>query len=377
MFRSLSFQNVSSPELLVKLKNLATEERKITVEILWHLREVERRRLYAEIGYPSLFEYCLKELQYSESAAFRRISAMRALRENPEIESSIQSGELTVTAVAKMQTFFKSEKNLRGKIYSSNQRLELFESIKGKSTKEIERKLCAISPASQIRSQERVISATETEIRFVADNVLLRKLKTVRDLYSHHLKDSSSYAELIELLCDDILKVNQGKVKQEALKNDQVRVEKGQKPVLNNGEKHSVALTEVESRKVQKLASEYENERAIAKANKNANAENIERLVLNAKPAIHNRYIPKRIKQAVLRKSDFSCTFVDPISKRRCSSKFKLQFEHIVPVAKGGSSRDLSNLTVLCATHQQLSAIKAYGVKKMTKYIHSLKLNEH
>jgi hypothetical protein len=47
--------------LLKKVKALVKEEREITLEVLHHLREVERRRLYAKIGYPNLFTYCLRE----------------------------------------------------------------------------------------------------------------------------------------------------------------------------------------------------------------------------------------------------------------------------------------------------------------------------
>ena len=39
--------------------------------VLHHLREVERRFLFAELGYSSLFEYCISELKYSAGSAQR------------------------------------------------------------------------------------------------------------------------------------------------------------------------------------------------------------------------------------------------------------------------------------------------------------------
>src|SRR5690606_2316204 len=72
-------------------------------EILKHLNEIDRRKLYLERGYSSLWAYCTEELNYSEAAAQRRIEAMRAL-EIPELEEKIESGKLTLSSIAKVQS---------------------------------------------------------------------------------------------------------------------------------------------------------------------------------------------------------------------------------------------------------------------------------
>src|SRR5438045_2173558 len=82
----------SDQELLEQTQFLAQEERRIGLEVLHHLREVDRRRLYART-YSSLHEFVVKELHYSDGAAYRRIQAMRLLKELPEIEEQLQSGE--------------------------------------------------------------------------------------------------------------------------------------------------------------------------------------------------------------------------------------------------------------------------------------------
>ncbi|MBK9293452.1 MAG: HNH endonuclease [Oligoflexia bacterium] len=69
----LKIAKFSNDELLNKTKLLVKEETHKTLEVLHHLREVERRRLYLKISYPSLFEYCVHELKCSHSAAFRRV----------------------------------------------------------------------------------------------------------------------------------------------------------------------------------------------------------------------------------------------------------------------------------------------------------------
>src|SRR5690242_16135627 len=104
---AIQLRKLSSAQLTARLKNLVAEERRINIEVLRHLREVERRLLHAEAGYKNLLAYCVGELKYSESAAYRRIQAMRLLCEIPEVEEKIQSGSLNLTMVTRVTTFFR------------------------------------------------------------------------------------------------------------------------------------------------------------------------------------------------------------------------------------------------------------------------------
>ena len=86
--------------IVVKIKDLAARERKITAEILDCIREINAKKIFLELGYPSLLEFLLRECGYSESAAMRRISSARILQELPEIRRDLQSGDLNLTHVA-------------------------------------------------------------------------------------------------------------------------------------------------------------------------------------------------------------------------------------------------------------------------------------
>src|SRR4051794_23834027 len=101
---------LSDGELHLETDGLVKEERRVGTEILHRLRENERRRLYASMGYSSLFQYCVEALKYSESAAFRRISAMRLLAEIPEVEGAIQEGRLSLSTACQAQSFFLAQK---------------------------------------------------------------------------------------------------------------------------------------------------------------------------------------------------------------------------------------------------------------------------
>ena len=73
MIALASLARLSSDELLGSLGRLVHEHRRLTASLVAHLAEVERRRLHAQQGYPSLFAYCTQALHFSEPEAYLRI----------------------------------------------------------------------------------------------------------------------------------------------------------------------------------------------------------------------------------------------------------------------------------------------------------------
>ncbi|MES2965761.1 MAG: hypothetical protein V4760_17905, partial [Bdellovibrionota bacterium] len=111
-----------------KLLQLVRTEREVLTDVLQHLQEVDRRRLYSKHKFPSLFGYATKRLGYSEDQAGRRISAMRLLKELPAIESKIESGALTLSHLVRAQSMFRREKKADRK-RTSVQKIELLTMI--------------------------------------------------------------------------------------------------------------------------------------------------------------------------------------------------------------------------------------------------------
>ncbi len=85
--------------LTERLRSLAGEERNVQADFLLHLDALDRRRGYAELGYPSLWEYCLRALHLREGAAGRRIGAMRALRRFPSLVEALRDGRLCLSTL--------------------------------------------------------------------------------------------------------------------------------------------------------------------------------------------------------------------------------------------------------------------------------------
>ena len=197
-------KKLSDPELIQKIKALVQEERTLLTQILWHLKEIEDRKIYLTEGFSSLFDYTVQILNYSESQAYRRISAMRVLRDIPEIETKLDSGELKLTQITMAQEYFRSEKK-KGEPLSPTKKIEILEEIADKSSRETERYFAELSPEMISKDKTRLVSENQIEIKFVAEQRLLDKLNRFKELDSH-VEASPNYAKLFERLVDLALK---------------------------------------------------------------------------------------------------------------------------------------------------------------------------
>jgi hypothetical protein len=83
----MNLKHLTDKVLIEDTKVLVSKEREVLVQLLHHIKEIDSRKLYSDLGYSSLFAYLTKGLEFSESPACRRISAARLLKSHPEIEN--------------------------------------------------------------------------------------------------------------------------------------------------------------------------------------------------------------------------------------------------------------------------------------------------
>ena len=75
--------------------------------------------------------------------------------------------------------------------------------------------------------------------------------------------------------------------------------------------------------------------------------------------AADGRYVPAEIRREVWRRDGGTCTFVGE-KGQRCGSRTRVELDHVIPVAKGGQTT-VGNLRLLCSTHNQFEAERAFG----------------
>ncbi len=197
----MNLTTLSDNELLTQTRKLIEREREVLLMVMRHLREIERRRLYADLKQPSLFAYCVNVLGYSDAQADRRIKAMRMIRELPQVEEKIAAGELALTNVAKAAEFFRQEAKVT--VVGVEKKLEVLGYLENKSTRAAEKLLLEKSstPAPEVKETVRQVTASVAEVKFAADDMLSEKLQRLRGLLAHKNPNMKN-SELINELCD-------------------------------------------------------------------------------------------------------------------------------------------------------------------------------
>ena len=131
----MDLSHLTLETLFMETKKAINNEKAATTVVLYHLLELDSRQGYLVKNYKTLFEYCRKELCYSESEAWTRISAMKTLVKVPEIKKPLEQGALTLTQVGLLGGFLKN-----GDQTPAPERLELLpeliKEVSGKSTRE-------------------------------------------------------------------------------------------------------------------------------------------------------------------------------------------------------------------------------------------------
>lgn len=137
----MDLRHLTDKTLLLDTKSLAQQYRYVTTKLLPHLKEIDKRKLYCDLKYPSLFEYVVRELGFSEPSAARRINAARLLNDMPEIEEKIESGILSLSNLSTAAKTFREEH-----INDTEQKRGIIKQIENLSTRECEKKLQELHP---------------------------------------------------------------------------------------------------------------------------------------------------------------------------------------------------------------------------------------
>ena len=85
-----------------------------------------------------------------------------------------------------------------------------------------------------------------------------------------------------------------------------------------------------------------------------------------ARPSGRLRHIPAEVKRAVWARDAGRCQW--PVeSGGICGSTRLLELDHVVPVARGGTS-SVENLRVVCRCHNRLAATRIFGEAWMERF---------
>ncbi len=417
----MNLQTTSNQDLIARTLKLSHTERKITHLILQHLIEIENRKLFAELGYNSMFIFLTQHLSYSESAAYRRLQAARLLKQIPEVAHKLENGSLNLTQLTEVQKCLHQElKNNRSrqkqyidfekssdvkdsasiistkttnKIATTANTLnrisiekarQTLEKIQGQNNIQT-RQALSINYDQSIQAHTKIIPQKDQSIRLeiTLTKEQFAELQTAKDLLSH-ICPNGQWAEIITTLAK---KFNKTKLGGEKINNSQRNISAirklgtttavNSKTILEmdsgtNSTSTQTTIQALERTQIKKLNS------GLSQCNSTTDLvkpHQINRTIENSKlNHTKNQYRPQpklrpylsvNLRREKLKLANNCCQYVDSNTGKKCLSKFQLQLDHIQPVALGGSHTN-NNLRILCSIHNRLFAEKS-GLRYLDK----------
>lgn len=172
-----------------EIERLTRAERRITNDILKLINEAEAERIPQLRGFSNTITWLVRVYHYSESAAYRRVQAARALREIPDLEEKIEEGTLNLSAIAKVQSIVAQEERRTGHFID---RKEVLRKVESQSAVELERTLAAEFPEVAGRDESlRAINGNESRLTLLIDNEFRDLLEQAQNQLAHSVPDAS------------------------------------------------------------------------------------------------------------------------------------------------------------------------------------------
>ncbi|HYJ10791.1 MAG TPA: hypothetical protein VEX18_17335, partial [Polyangiaceae bacterium] len=84
---------------MARLPTLVQAERHAMVDVIEHLVEMQRRRLYLRLSVSSLYRYCIERLGYGEDAALKRHRVAKLALRLPQVLDELRAGTIHLTGL--------------------------------------------------------------------------------------------------------------------------------------------------------------------------------------------------------------------------------------------------------------------------------------
>jgi hypothetical protein len=322
----MDYKTFSNAALLARLRELAVRDRRAVSDFIACLAEADRRAevILAE-GYPSLFEFCVRDLKFAESTAYQRVNAAKLVRTRPEILSLLADGEINLSNLCLIATRLEEHPALLSEIRGKTKR-EVQELVASFGTpREIPDRIRPLPPALPQRSEQETLFNPEsretspqvssnpskaeslaapapeprTEFRFAAGPRFVDAVERLRSLLWHKHPEGRLEDLLYEAANDFIAR------------RDPVREPR-----------HLSSPNAASDRR-------------------------------------RSRRIPAAVRREVWKRDSGRCSYAGPAG--RCGALRGLEIDHVTPWALGGPSDRATNLRLLCRAHNHSEAERVFG----------------
>jgi hypothetical protein len=298
-----------------------------------------------------MFSYCVQALGFSEESAGRRIHAARTARRFPAIFAALADGRLHLTAVTLLANWLTTanvEELMAGAAHRTKAEIEQFLAERFPRA-DVPTRLVPVEPSAVGGTSEIAVSNVQ---EVCGEHSLANVPSSPGRAAAASAEPAPSPAQVhapyprVTPLAPEryALQVTLSKTAREALQRVQ--------DLLG----HELAPGDVAGalERALVIAAEQLEKRKCATTNSPG---------CSRQPREGSRHVPALVKRAVWERDGGRCTFVSD-DGQRCPSRRMLEFDHIEPVARGGTATP-SSIRLLCRTHNQLEAERAFGTPFM------------
>jgi len=298
-----------------KIVGLAKQHRRVEAELLDHLQEADRTRLYLHRGHGSLFRYVADELGFSDPVTSNMIAVARKAMEIPKMKEEIRKGNLGIAKLRKVCRVIDKE----------NQDVWI-DTASTSSTRDLELKVAECNENHVPKASVRAIAKNTLRLSLDISSESREKLDQLRDILASKKGRDCTLQEVLDFALEATLD-----------KHDPIRkAERSEKRKAKNNE----------------IPSEpNENEKNTPEVKSTCH--------VTYRP--RRKSLPQHVVNQVNSRDKRRCTYVGPGSKR-CTQTRWLHFHHVLPVSKGGTNHP-DNLATVCNRHHRLIHQRSVGVQ--------------
>jgi len=360
-------ESLSDSALVARLDDAAANERGAVCVTLRCIAEVERRGAHIELGYRTMFDYCVLRLRMSEGAASRRIYAARAAARLPILYEKIEGGELSLTCVARLAPYL-TPANCEDLIKrASGARMREVETIvAGLAFKEARRipETTTVPADAQLPFRPATLPESSTASAGKAADI---ETDIVTYTAVEVEADTATNVEMISLEKGEHkpysgAEVEPGGTIVATRKRDSIILE-------SPGIVRYVFRSGLALREKLELAARLLGRRPDGRletlldilADRYLEREDPSRRAARRTVSVgRKRRVLRWIRDAVWRRDGGRCAYIAE-DGTRCAAMTQLEYDHIIPWARGGRSDDPKNIRLLCRTHNLFLARQTFG----------------
>jgi hypothetical protein len=372
-------ESTSARDLDRRLADLVRSERHLVVQFVIELAGFAKRELHRELGYTSLFYYCVRQLGLSKSSAFRRSEVARLISRFPVIADRLTEGRVSIRALVELREALTEENHAavltRAEGMSQEQAQLLAVEYRPKPIpRDVVRGL------SMPQAPLAVVAAVSAETKPAVPPPEVVKALAVVAAVSAETKRAPPPPEVVKSLTPELRRLNVTVTADFIDELEQVRVALSHKFPDGNFEqvvREAFKLVLERDRKRKALTdrprapTDRPTDRPTAPTDRPrapAEQSRVQSELLGDPEAAgaNDRYVPAAVKRAVWRRDRARCTW--PMGDGEvCGATHRLEFDHDLEVALGGKPT-LGNVRLLCKGHNLMKAEQHLGRALMAKF---------